>query len=61
MKPEDRFAVVHYVRTLMTDSPADKAEDIATLQKELGTAPKARISIDRAMENVSREWAAEHP
>ena len=56
----DRFAVVHYVRSLMTNPPADEAGAVETLAKGLGGPTKPRISIDAAMDKVSKEWDASH-
>jgi caa(3)-type oxidase subunit IV len=60
MSAEDRFALVHYVRSLTPEAPADKPEALAALQSQLGAPTKARISIEQAMDRVSKEWETAH-
>ncbi len=57
----DRFALAHYVRSLGAEasgSGAGSAEELAALTKELGAPPKARITIDQAIEKLAQEYEA---
>lgn len=60
LSASDRFALVHYVRTLMPNQPADEAGAIEALAKTLGGPTKPRMSIEAAMDKVSKEWDASH-
>lgn len=60
LSAEERFALAHYVHSITPSPPADKPEDIAVLEKELGAKPKPHLSIDQAMELMAREYESSH-
>jgi caa(3)-type oxidase subunit IV len=57
---EDRAALAHYVRSLGPVAPDATPDQLAALQKEFGAGAKPRLSIDTAIDKVSREWEASH-
>lgn len=57
---EDRIALAHYVRSLGPSIADPSAEELAAVQKLVGGASKPRISVDKAMEKMAREWEAAH-
>ena len=61
LAPADRFALVHYVRSLTPNPPEDKPDALAALQTQLGGPAKPRISIEHAMNRMAGEWESAHP
>lgn len=58
---EDRFALIHFVRSLGPTPAADKPEAMAQLQKEAGGAGhKPRISVQKAMDKLVQEYQEKH-
>lgn len=51
---DERFALAHYLHTLMPNAPQDTATDVQALQASLGSgAAKPRLSIAKAMEKMT--------
>lgn len=60
---EDRFAIIHYIRTFATDFPVDSLSELLDLEKvynlSKGMQLPAQIPIKMAMQKVEHENAAE--
>lgn len=57
MSVADRFALAHFVRSIMPSAPADSATELAQLAKDFGGGGKRVLPIDWALEKLSRESA----
>jgi mono/diheme cytochrome c family protein len=61
LKPDDRFAVIHYVRDYAVGHPADAPAEIAALDQEFslaaGRMPKPELPIPEAMARLAEEAA----
>jgi mono/diheme cytochrome c family protein len=59
MPAEDRFALIHYVRTFANDFPADSASELDELEKTYqlskGSVTPAQIPIRLAMQKITGE------
>ncbi len=60
---EDRFAIIHYIRTFATDFPVDSLSELLDLEKiynlSKGTQLPAQIPVKMALQKVAQENAAE--
>lgn len=60
---EDRFAIIHYIRTFAADYPVDSLSELLELEKmynlSKGTQLPAQIPVKMALQKVEQENAAE--
>ncbi|MCK9408876.1 MAG: cytochrome c [Bacteriovoracaceae bacterium] len=60
---EDRFAIIHYVRTFATDFPVDSLSELQDLEKvynlSKGTQLPPQIPVKLAMQNLQNEAASD--
>ncbi|MEW6055196.1 MAG: c-type cytochrome [Bdellovibrionota bacterium] len=58
LSPDDRFALVHFVRSVMPNPPASDAAALASLEKQFSVAPKKRLPVAFAMKLMAEDAKA---